>query len=116
MKKVYEDLDKLRKKAHENNFILRRDQRVHKLQGEADWFRREAQDLSKECKKLKDKFQPLKDKILHLEQDVAFLRHENDRLKEEKSQLQVALQMSYTNCETLIQVSKHNQHETAHQL
>ena len=25
MKKVYEDLDKLRKKAHENNFILRRD-------------------------------------------------------------------------------------------
>lgn len=89
---------------------------MHKLQGEADWFKREAQDLSKQCKKLKASIEPLREKILHCEQDCAFLKHENARLKEEKSQLQVALQMSYTNCETLIAVSKQTQHEQTHKI
>lgn len=55
MHKIKKDLDKLRKKAHENNFILKRDQQVKKLQVQADWFRQEAMSLNEENKKLRER-------------------------------------------------------------
>lgn len=42
MGKVYKDLERLKKKANENNFLLKKDQAVQRLQVQSDWFRQEA--------------------------------------------------------------------------
>lgn len=47
MNKVYREMETLKKKATENEFQMRREQLIVKLQTQANWFRVEAQDLRK---------------------------------------------------------------------
>ena len=39
----------LKKKAHENEFIIKKDERVKKLEAQVAWFRKEALHWNQQC-------------------------------------------------------------------
>jgi hypothetical protein len=54
MERIYQDLKELRKKVNNQAYEMRKDERVAKLQVQADWFCKEAMVLNKENKRLRD--------------------------------------------------------------
>ncbi len=84
MNKVYREMETLKKKADENEFKMRREQLIVKLQTQASWFRVEAQDLRKVNKALVQKLKDLQERVRVVEQNSLFVRHENAKVKAEK--------------------------------
>lgn len=48
----------------------------------------------------------MKTKIIEIEQDNLYLKHENEKLRNELSELKIALQTSYQNCDRLLAITK----------
>lgn len=61
----------LKKKAHENEFIIKKDERVKKLEAQVAWFRKEALYWNQLCQ----------DKV----KEIALLKEQNTCLDQEKN-------------------------------
>ena len=59
----------MKKKTNENEFIIKKDERVKKLQAQIIWFTDEALYLSKKNKTYEDSLKQYQDKIKDLEED-----------------------------------------------
>lgn len=46
MRKIAQELEVYKRKTNENEFLIRKDDKVLKLQNQVDWFRKEAMDLA----------------------------------------------------------------------
>lgn len=53
MLKIAKEMEHLKKKCNEQEFLLRRDERVNSLEKQLEWFRAESLNLSKSAEQLK---------------------------------------------------------------
>jgi hypothetical protein len=69
MQQVQKELEIMKKKTNECEFIIKKDERVRKLQSQISWFRDEALFLSEEIKTMKNQVKVYKEKCIGLEND-----------------------------------------------
>lgn len=66
MQKVQKELEILKKKTDEAGFIIKKDERVRKLESQISWFREEALHLANQIQDLKKENINLKEKCTSL--------------------------------------------------
>ena len=81
MRRVTRDLDKYKKALNEKEFDKRRDDRVVKLQGNVEWFKNEALELSKANLKLKEEILLLKQKCMILDEEKQIAENTAQKVK-----------------------------------
>lgn len=104
MLKVQAELDRLKRKTNECEFIIKKDERVKKLQAQIAWFREEALHLSTQLQKHKTAGAQLREKVYALETDNENLKKLNVRSVGRERQLKKALEKSQENCQELLQL------------
>ena len=92
MNNVYKELERFKRKTNENEFLIRKDEKVMKLQKQADWFKKEALDLAEREKKSLTAIERLKEKVCILEEEKIYLQAATNRKKQKSTQLKLALQ------------------------
>ena len=91
MLKVQKELSFLKKKANEQEFKLRKDDRIKSLEVSLDWFRKEALKLGSTCENFKREVEKWKSKADALEDDKSFLEKQLLKAKRQNKLLKVAL-------------------------
>jgi hypothetical protein len=66
-------LERLKKATNECQFIIKKDERVRKLEAQISWFREEALYLSSQIQENKNAISLLKEKNFCLEEDKMYL-------------------------------------------
>ena len=63
----------MKKKCNEQEFLLRKDERVSSLEKQLEWFRQEALQLSKASHEIRSENKGLKKKCENLDEEKSFL-------------------------------------------
>ena len=92
MLKVQKELAFLKKKANEQEFKLRKDDRIKNLEITLDWFRKEALNLGTTCENFKRDVEKWKSKADALEDDKNFLEKQLLSSKRQNKLLKGALE------------------------
>ena len=72
MLKIQKELDRLRKKTNECEFIIKKDERVRKLEAQIAWFRDEALYLSNKIQQQNKDIDRLKERCFCLEEERSY--------------------------------------------
>ena len=106
MFKVQNQLEEMKKRTNECEFIIKKDERVRKLEAQISWFREEALYLSSNIQELKKENVLIKEKSLCLEEDKQYLQELQMKEQKKNKLLQSAMQQTQANCEKLMEVVK----------
>lgn len=106
MLKIQKELDRLRKKTNECEFIIKKDERVRKLEAQIVWFREEALFLSNKVQKLTKDIERYKEKCFNLEEERSYHLEIQENEIKKNNILRKALEHSQKNCEQLVQITK----------
>ena len=96
----------LKKKSNENEFIIKKDARVKKLEAQIAWFREEALHLSQKFNKSKVTIENQKDTIQNLKIENENLKAINIKAVSREKSLKEALQQAQDNCKDLVKLMK----------
>ena len=73
MLRIQSELDRLKKKTNECEFIIKKDERVKKLEAQIAWFREEALYLANQIQLQKEEILQLREKNFCFEEDKNYL-------------------------------------------
>lgn len=73
MLRIQSELDRLKKKTNECEFIIKKDERVKKLEAQIAWFREEALYLANQIQLQKEEILQLREKNFCYEEDKNYL-------------------------------------------
>ena len=99
MLKIQKELDRLRKKTNECEFIIKKDERVRKLEAQIVWFREEALFLSNKVQKMTKDIERYKEKCFNLEEERSYHLEIQENEIKKNNILRKALEHSQKNCE-----------------
>eukprot|EP00347_Sterkiella_histriomuscorum_P001031 403373603 len=106
MLKIQKELVAMKKKCSEQEFALRRDEKIMSLERQLEWFRSEALNLSKLYKHHTREAESLRQKNETLEEEKQFLMMQITKQKRQSKLLKMALGKTQDNCSQLIQYQR----------
>ncbi|CDW80248.1 UNKNOWN [Stylonychia lemnae] len=106
MLKISKELEALKRKCNEQEFQLRKDERIQSLEKQLEWFRSEALSLSKLNKQCTREAESLRQKNEGLEEEKQFLMIQITKQKRQSKLLKMALGKTQDNCSQLLQFTK----------